>query len=282
MRAPGFWTPVALVAGRVLARSRSLCVAGALFTLAHARTAAAYRPFDGTDADTAELGEFELELGPVHYYRQGSQSFLITPALVLNFGIFANTELVIDAENYVAVGALTPGTPRDSFLGDDVLLKHTFREGTLQGKTGVSIAAEGGVLTPEINGVGNVGASLDVITSYRWGWGTLHWNEWFELTRDHHADLFTGIIAEGPHEWSVRPVAELFYDQDFTGPSTESLLLGTIWHVRDALDLDLGVRGARVGEVGPTGGVAQANALEVRLGLTWAIAMWKPKAEAHE
>ena len=225
---------------------------------------------------------FELELGPVHYYRQGSQNFLIAPALVLNFGIFENTELVIDANNYVALGGLLPGTSRDSFLGDDVLVKHTFREGALQGKTGVSIAAEGGVLTPEINGVTNVGASLDVITSYRWGCGTLHWNEWFEFTRDHHADLFTGVIAEGPHEWTVRPVAELFYDQDFTGPSTESLLLGAIWHVRDAFDLDVGVRGARVGEVGPTGAVAQVNALEVRLGLTWAITMWKPKAEAHE
>ena len=270
------------MAGRVAARSWALGVGGVILVLAHARTAAAYRPFDGTDADTAELGEFELELGPVHYYRQGSQNFLIAPALVLNFGIFENTELVIDANNYVALGGLLPGTSRDSFLGDDVLVKHTFREGALQGKTGVSIAAEGGVLTPEINGVTNVGASLDVITSYRWGCGTLHWNEWFEFTRDHHADLFTGVIAEGPHEWTVRPVAELFYDQDFTGPSTESLLLGAIWHVRDAFDLDVGVRGARVGEVGPTGAVAQVNALEVRLGLTWAITMWKPKAEAHE
>jgi hypothetical protein len=30
-------------------------------------TAHAYRPFDGTDADVAELGDFELELGPVHW-----------------------------------------------------------------------------------------------------------------------------------------------------------------------------------------------------------------------
>ena len=237
-----------------------------------ARPALAYRPFDGTDADTAELGEFELELGPAHYYRLASQNFLIAPATVLNFGIFERTELVIDANQYVALGRLTAGTSRVSVMDDDVLLKHTFREGTPQGKTGVSIAAEGGVLTPELNGVVNVGASLDVITSYRWRYVTLHWNEWFELTRDHDADLYTGLILEGPHDWRVRPVAEGYYDKNFAGGSIESLLVGAIWHARDTFDLDVGVRGAR--DDGQ-------NAVEVRLGLTWAIAMWEP-AKAKE
>lgn len=256
-----FFTPAGLGAATL---------AAALFT---APNAAAYRPFDGTDADTAELGSFELELGPAHYYRQGSQNFLITPALVLNFGIFENTELVIDAEQFVALGKLTAGNARVSLLGDDVLMKHTFKEGTLQGKSGVSIAAEGGVLTPEVNGTANVGASLDVITSYRWGWGSVHWNEWFEFTREHHADLFTGVILEGPHDWVVRPVAEAFYDQDFTGGATESLLVGALWTVRESFVLDVGVRGARVGD---------ENAAEVRLGLTWAIPMWETPETARD
>jgi hypothetical protein len=244
-----------------------------LALLLMAPSAHAYRPFDGTDADTAELGEFELELGPVHYYRQGPQNFLIAPNLVLNFGILPDTELVIDANDYVALGTLTPGVSRASFLGDDILMKHTFREGVLQGKTGVSIAAEGGLLTPEINGVASIGASLDVITSYRWSFGTIHWNEWFEYTRDHHADLYTGVILEGPHDWRLRPVAELYYDKDFEGTSTESALVGAIWTVRESFVLDAGVRGARV---------AEENALEVRLGLTWAIAMWEPKEEKKD
>ncbi len=123
------------------------------------------------------------------------------------------------------------------------------------------------MLTPELNGIVNVGASLDVITSYRWGWGTAHWNEWVELTRDHHADLYTGLIVEGPHDWRVRPVAELYYDVDFVAGSTESALVGAIWSVRESFDLDLAVRGARV---------EAENAVEVRLGLTWAIAIWEP------
>jgi hypothetical protein len=243
------------------------------------KPAQAYRPFDGTDADTAELGSFELELGPVHYYRQGPQNFLITPALVLNLGILENTELVIDANQYVGLGSLAPGVSRVSLLDDDILIKHTFREGTLQGKTGVSIAAEGGLLTPEINGLdggrgaSSVGASLDVITSYRWSALTVHWYEWFEFTRDQHADLFTGVILEGPHDWRVRPVMELYYDKDFEGGQNESALVGAIWEARESLAFDVGVRGARVGD---------ENAAEVRLGLTWAIPVWGSHEEKRE
>jgi hypothetical protein len=258
---------------RCSAHSTAIVLVTLVVLLLFAPSARAYRPFDGTDADTAELGSFELELGPVHYYRQGPQNFLIAPNLVLNFGILPDTELVIDASNYVALGTLTRGTARDSFLEDDILMKHTFREGVLQGKTGVSIAAEGGLLTPEINGVTDIGASIDVITSYRWSFGTFHWNEWFEYTRDHHADLYTGVILEGPHDWRLRPVAELYYDKDFEGTSTESALLGAIWTLRESFVLDAAVRGARV---------AEENALEVRLGLTWAMTMWEPKEEKRE
>jgi hypothetical protein len=222
----------------------------------------AYRPFDGTDADVAELHVFELELGPIQYYRQGSQNYLEAPALVLNLGILPRTELVIDANQFVAIGPLGEDVPRVSLVGDDVLLKYLFREGTLQGETGLSIAAEGGVLTPVVPDDARFGASLDVITSYEWSWGTFHWNEWFEYTREHQPDLFTGVILEGPHEWVVRPVSELFYDTNFSNDQTASVLVGAIWSVRESLAFDVGVRGARTdGEY----------AVEARLGLTWSV-----------
>jgi hypothetical protein len=227
--------------------------------------AEAYRPFDGTDADVAATGVFELELGPVQYYRLGSQNYLVAPALVLNLGIVERTELVIDAQQYIALGPLDADASRVSLLGDDVLAKHVFREGTLQGETGVSVAAEGGVLTPEVNGSTGVGASLDVIVSYQGSWGMVHWNEWFQLTREHDADLFTGVILEGPHGWTVRPVAEFFYDQDFAVDQTASALVGAIWTVRDSLAFDVGLRGAREGS---------DYAVEGRLGLTWALPLW--------
>ena len=127
------------------------CLVAAEFLLAPS-PAAAYRPFDGTDADVAELGSFELELGPAHLYYQTGQSslrgnYLIAPATVLNFGIFENTELVLDFDDFVAIGPLDGRQPA-ALLNTDVLVKHVFREGILQGKTGLSIAVEAGPLAP--------------------------------------------------------------------------------------------------------------------------------------
>lgn len=84
--------------------------------------ALAYRPFDGTDADVAETGSFELELGPVHWYSQSNRHYLIAPATVLNFGFMPRFELVVDFQNFV--GLDTPaGQPRDQLLDTDVFTK---------------------------------------------------------------------------------------------------------------------------------------------------------------
>ena len=235
-------------------------------TLLGASRALAYRPFDGTDADVAELREFELELGPTHYYRRAGRDYLIAPALVLNLGVFDDTELVVDAQSYLAVGSRRSGVARVALRNDDVLLKHVFREGCLQGKTGLSIAAEGGALTPELHGSSNFGASLSFIASYAWPWGALHFNEWLQLTRERRLDVFNGVIAEGSRAWAVRPVAELFYDRDSARSQTTSLLLGAIWTARESLAVDLGLRGARM-----DGGYAA----EARLGLTWSLELGK-------
>src|SRR6185503_9990082 len=47
-----------------------------------------------------------------------------------------------------------------------------------------------------------------------------------DVTRDQHADLFTGIILEGPNKWTVRPVAEFFYEEEFGQAHTVSALVG--------------------------------------------------------
>lgn len=256
-------------------RVAGLLVSASLLVLE--RDALAYRPFDGTDADVADAWTLEVELGPLQYLRQGRQNVLEAPDLVLNFGLIERLELVIDAQNDVAVGPLQPGTPRVGLIGDDLLLKYVFREGTLQEKDGVSLGAEGGVLTPELQGTPAFGASLDVIASYRWSSGTVHWNEWFEYTREHHADLFNGVIVEGPHEWTVRPVMEAVYDKDFAADHSFSVLVGAIWTVQRSLSFDLGLRGARA---------ADETIGEVRLGLTWSLPFFarspaSPRADGH-
>ncbi|HEX3596984.1 MAG TPA: hypothetical protein VHU80_17865 [Polyangiaceae bacterium] len=223
----------------------------------------AYRPFDGTDADVAERGEFELEFGPSHYYRRGERNYLIAPATVLNLGILEGTEIVVDFQDFVA---LDPDAhPRLALLGNDVLLKHVFRRGVLQGASGVSIAAEAGPLVPELDGADAFGASLDTIISYRWPALTVHFNEWAEYTRSHNPFVFTGVIVEGPHDWAVRPVAELFYSHEWDVGDEASALVGGIWTLRDSFTVDLGVRGSRV---------LEANAAEIRLGFTLVLPVW--------
>jgi len=81
-----------------------------------------------------------------------------------------------------------------------------------------------------------------------------------DVTRDQHADLFTGIILEGPNKWTVRPVAEFFYEEEFGQAHTVSALVGAIWQVKDNLSFDVGFRHAI------TNGV---NINEVRAGLTY-------------
>ncbi|MGH7436083.1 MAG: hypothetical protein ACRENE_10455 [Polyangiaceae bacterium] len=233
----------------------------------------AYRPFDGTDADVAEQGSFELELGPAHWYYQSGQDslhghYLIAPATVLNLGILEDTELVVEFANFVALGPLD-GRPAASLLETDVLLKHVFREGSLQGKSGPSFAIEAGPLTPEINGSNAFGASLDAIVSYAWRGGAIHFDERPSYTRDHTFDVFSGAILEGPHDWVVRPVCEIFYETEPSGSGTQSVLVGAIWTAKESFVVDLGLRGARIGE---------DRAAEVRLGFTWSLPIWDPGA----
>ncbi|MGA3119894.1 MAG: hypothetical protein ABSF69_03900 [Polyangiaceae bacterium] len=242
----------------------SMVFAGVFLVAARAD---AYRPFDGTDADVTEYGFFELELGPAHWYDAAGQNFLIAPATVLNLGIFEDTELVVDFDDFVAIGPLR-GRPRFAVLDTDVLVKHVFREGVLQGKDGVSVAVEAGPLTPEFHGARGFGASLNALLSYRWSWGTVHFNEWPSYTRDHDFDLYSGVIVEGPQPWRVRPVAEVYVEKAWNEVTTESALVGAIWTCDESFVVDAALRAARVGD---------ASAFEARFGFTWSLPLWAPR-----
>ena len=62
------------------------------------------------------------------------------------------------------------------------------------------------------------------------------------LTRDHHGDVFLSAILEGPSKWTLRPVAEVFYEDEFGQAHTVSGLVGPIWQVRDNLSFDVAIR----------------------------------------
>jgi hypothetical protein len=136
----------------------------AMICVSSARTAHAYRPFDGTDGDVAELGEFELELGPVELVHEDGRNVLLTPATVLNLGILPRTEFVVD---FVGTFPVHPelGEGRYQLRDTDVFLKFLLLKGALQDESGPSIALEAGPLTPEIYGEHGFGASANLIIS---------------------------------------------------------------------------------------------------------------------
>ena len=231
-----------------------LVVAGVLFTT----SAHAYRPFDGTDADVAENGHIELEIGPLGYLRAQHDSALVLGNGVFNFGFVPRWELVIAGKG--VYGLDTPAPPR--FQDGSVLLKHTLREGTLQGETGISLAVEFGVLFPTSDQpINDAGLHLAFIASYAWRALVLHVNTWIERGSDGQPDVFLGAILEGHQSARIRPVAELFVDRH-GGDVQPSALIGTILTVNNHLSFDAATRLAYT---------SGAPIFEARAGLTWTI-----------
>jgi hypothetical protein len=228
--------------------------------------ALAYRPFDGTDAGVADRGEFELELGPVGYLKEGSARTLIAPAAVFNYGVAKDSELVLEGKVATARGELEPGMERTSLVDNALSLKHVWRHGVLQDAEGVSVASECGVLFPDIHGEHGTGGTCALIASQRWSAVTAHLNGAMVFERDHRWNRVASLILEGPDEWTVRPVAELLGESEVDGARTRSALVGLIWRAQENLSFDLGLRFARTDDV---------DVREVRAGLTWNFAVGK-------
>ena len=93
----------------------------ALLALLYAATAFAYRPFDGTDADVAKAGELEIELGPLQWVRQDGKRFLQAPAVVANFGLSREHELVIEGRHEIALDR-EPGEPRSALVDNGAFI----------------------------------------------------------------------------------------------------------------------------------------------------------------
>jgi hypothetical protein len=245
------------------ARGTTAALAAAAVLACWCGTAEAYRPFDGTDAAVAETGEVEIELGPIEYLREGADRTLLAPDVKINYGFTPGWEVSLEGE--VAHG-LSAGIPGTSLVEGQALLKAVLREGSLQEKLGPSIATEFGILLPGVRDEHGTGAILTGVVSQRWDWGTVHFNAQIALTREQHADYFLDTILEGPHDWVVRPVFEIFYDRDVSQFQTRSALIGAIWQVQDNIAVDFGLRGALVNNhtVG-----------QIRAGVTFAFGVLK-------
>jgi hypothetical protein len=109
------------------------------------------------------------------------------------------------------------------------------------------------------------------LSRQRWDWGTINWNLQGEYTRDHHPDVFASAIIEGPDKWKVRPVSEVFYEEEFGVARKLSALVGAIWQVNDDLSFDVALRHAIVNDAGAGGGWHPVD--EIRAGVTFAFPM---------
>ena len=242
-------------------------VAGALVAavwLTRGATALAYRPFDGTDAAVAEVGEFEAELGSAYTRREDGHATLALPATVLNLGFARHLEAVVDFKPVLALGAAPEGE-RFELADTDALVKWVFVPGSMQGGRGPSVALETGPLLPELHGDPGFGYQASVIVSQRWRAVTAHVNALGALSRTGELEAVGSLIVEGLPASRVRPVTELLIDGTRGHGLTYSALEGAIWTLSDTLALDAAGRVARE---------EHRAAFEARVGFTWAVALW--------
>ncbi len=244
---------------------RAAAWAVAAVALTQSPGALAYRPFDGTDAAVAGPGEVEVEFGPAGVLTEGSHHTIIAPAVILNYGIVENWEVVLQGRGEFPY---SPHRGRTTIRDNALLLKGVVRPGVLQGQAGPSIATEVGALLPAIHSEerDGVGASLAGIFSQRWSWFTAHLNLQAALSNAHEPDYFVSTILEGPFDWTVRPVGEIVYEWDAAAAETRvSGLAGAIWQAKENLAFDLGVREGRTNSRAVS---------ELRLGFTLAFSPW--------
>jgi hypothetical protein len=139
---------------------------GLLFVLGP-RTAAGYRPFDSTDADVADAGKIELELGPVGYLRTRETRGLFAPSVILNWGFLPRWELVLQGRNLILLeGRRDEASPK--LIETGIFIKGVLRPGSLQDRSGLSIATEVGPLLPTFHEEPGIGLSGALIVSHRW------------------------------------------------------------------------------------------------------------------
>lgn len=246
------------------ARARVTGALVAAVGLTRGPSALAYRPFDGTDAAVAEVGEFEAELGSAYTRREDGYATLALPATVLNLGFARHVEAVLDFKPLFALGSAPEGE-RFELADTDLLVKWVFVPGSMQGGRGPSVALETGPLLPELHGDPGFGYQASVIASQRWRAAMVHVNALGALSRTGELEALGSVIIEGLPASRVRPVTELLIDGTRGHGLTYSALEGAIWTLGDTLALDVAGRVARE---------EHRAVFEARVGFTWAVALW--------
>lgn len=180
----------------------------------------AYRPFEGTDAEVVDVGEVELELGPVAIARVGGE-MTYAPGVVVNAGFAHGFEVVAEGDVERA---------SDTVVDSDVLVKYAHAIGA------TSVGVEAGVLLPTLDGEGSAGFIADAIVTRRWPSFAVHLNGIAAHDRDGVWRGEATVIVEGARSSRVRPVAEGVAGRGRTGG-----LLGAIWQQSEHSAFDLAI-----------------------------------------
>ena len=227
----------------------------------------AYRPFDGTDADVAEAGEVELELGLAGARLEGRSASLIVPSMIWNVGLGERAELVVEGSHEVVL-APDPEMGRSRLAEPAVGLKIVWRAGRLQGRTGPSLATEFHVGLPEPGTEQALGASVIGILSHELGAWTIHANLAGGIEPEGAFALEGNLILELPRVRGVRPVFEAVVEWAEGDEGVLATgLLGLHYEVTPSVVLDAAV------VAGWSHGTYLA---EARAGLTVAVPFFHP------
>ncbi|HYQ26477.1 MAG TPA: hypothetical protein VER04_04635 [Polyangiaceae bacterium] len=239
-----------------------LCRSASVAAICWARLAAAYRPFDGTDADVAHPGEVELEIGPAGYRQAGPSRFIVAPAVVANYGFAPRFEAVLEGRQDIQLKAAQHPW---QVQGVAFSIKTLLKRGSLQKETGLSIALEMGALLPGFES--RLGAHVASIFSLQSPAFTLHLNLANDIFYSVRYKASTSLILEGPDRWLLRPVSEILVEREFgqgafSDGLAESMLIGGIARWTAAVSFDAGGRFARANG---------RHEEEIRAGLTWSF-----------
>jgi hypothetical protein len=169
--------------------------------------------------------EVEIELGYFTMERVKGENAFTIPRVVLNYGFLKNWEAVGEF-------AVLRSSGGDLNLIDPALsVKGVLKEGVLQEKSGVSIAAEVGLLLPSTEkDQRHFGFEATGITSAKLGPFTVHVNAGLGVSRS-TGDLtgIWGVIGELPIFDGLRLVGEVDGEKPRHESQADSALIGTIW-----------------------------------------------------
>jgi hypothetical protein len=210
-----------------------------LLLLFPASVAWGYRPFVSTDAAVADVKEIEIELGYFNWQRERQENTFGVPSLVINYGLVPSLELVGE----FALEEPVHGTVR---LADpEVSLKGIIRDGFLQGKSGISLAFEAGLLLPSTGKQEKrLGfEALGILSGQLYGLN-YHLNLGGGVDRSQsHPFMLWGMIVELPISETIRLVGEINGEAARETSADSSALIGFIWNAPlPNLALDAGIR----------------------------------------